>query len=205
MKFAVKNFEKFQHYKDRAPPWIKLYNELLDDYEFAHLQDASKMHLISIWLLASRTGNEIPYDAQWIAAKISATNKVDLAALEKAGFIYKINMVQNASGTLADCTQDACLETEGETEERQSREARAMRLPTNWEPDSDLVSWFRTERPDLNLAATVDGFRDYWHAQPGANARKLDWRKTFKNWSRNQRAINRTPIPPPRIAVNQPG
>jgi hypothetical protein len=86
-----------------------------------------------------------------------------------------------------------------------SREARASRLPDNWEPDSELISWFRAERPDLNLAATVDGFRDYWHSQPGANARKLDWRKTFKNWARNQRAINRTPAPPARIAVNQPG
>jgi DNA-binding NarL/FixJ family response regulator len=32
--YSVKNFERFQHYKDRSPPWIKLYNELLDDYEF---------------------------------------------------------------------------------------------------------------------------------------------------------------------------
>src|SRR5690606_19747530 len=31
---TVKNFERFQHYKDRNPPWIKLYNDLLDDYEF---------------------------------------------------------------------------------------------------------------------------------------------------------------------------
>src|SRR5687768_18068275 len=49
------NFESFQHYKDRAPPWIKLYNELLDDYEFGQLPDASKMHLVAIWLLASRS------------------------------------------------------------------------------------------------------------------------------------------------------
>ena len=48
----VKNWEKFQHYKDRTPPWIKLYRDLLNDYEFSCLQDASKAHLMLIWLLA---------------------------------------------------------------------------------------------------------------------------------------------------------
>ena len=58
--FRVKNFERFQHYKDRSPPWIKLYNDLLDDYAFTCLQDASKLHQILIWLVASRTGNKLP-------------------------------------------------------------------------------------------------------------------------------------------------
>lgn len=38
----VKNFDRFQHYKDRTPPWIKLYNDLLDDYDFSCLPDAEK-------------------------------------------------------------------------------------------------------------------------------------------------------------------
>ena len=114
--FSVKNFEKFQHYKDRSPPWIKLYNDLLDDYEFGRLQDASKMHLVAIWLLASRYENEIPWDAKWIATRINAKSPVDLDALESAGFIQKINMVQNASDALAERKQTARPETEGETE-----------------------------------------------------------------------------------------
>lgn len=116
--FSVKNFERFQHYKDRAPPWIKLYNELLDDYEFGALPDASKMHLIAIWLLASRSENKIPCDATWVGRRINANSKVDLDLLERNGFII-VNqelhsMEQVASKTLADCKQDACLETEGE-------------------------------------------------------------------------------------------
>ena len=35
----VRNFEQFQHYKERNPIWIKLYCSLLDDYEFAQLPD----------------------------------------------------------------------------------------------------------------------------------------------------------------------
>ena len=118
--FRVKNFERFQHYKDRAPPWIKLYNELLDDYEFARLQDASKLHLIMIWLLASRSENSLPYDAKWIAGRINATSPVDLDGLTSSGFLLIDQELhkaeQDASVTLAECKQSACPETEGETE-----------------------------------------------------------------------------------------
>jgi len=32
--FVVKNWKKFQQYKDSDPDWIKLHMHLLDDYEF---------------------------------------------------------------------------------------------------------------------------------------------------------------------------
>ena len=38
--FSVRNWDEFQHYKDRDPTWIKLYNRLLDDYAFGLLPDA---------------------------------------------------------------------------------------------------------------------------------------------------------------------
>ena len=103
--FSIKNFEKFQHYKDRSPPWIKLYNALLEDYDFGALPDASKAHLIAIWLLASRSGNKIPYDPKWVAGHINATEAVDLELFIEAGFIklnHQVNgLEQNASNLLA--------------------------------------------------------------------------------------------------------
>ena len=68
--FSVKGWDEFQHYKDRNPPWIKLHNHLLDDYEFECLGDAAKGHLLCIWMLASRTKNEMPFDEKWITKKI---------------------------------------------------------------------------------------------------------------------------------------
>ena len=116
---SVKNFERYQHYKDRTPPWIKLYNDVLDDYEFGRLQDASKAHLILIWLLASRTNNEIPNDAEWISRKIGATDKVDLRGLVRAGFLIENqllpDMEHDASKAL-DLARSREGEGEGETE-----------------------------------------------------------------------------------------
>jgi flagellar biosynthesis GTPase FlhF len=122
----VKNWQEFQHYKDRTPPWIKLYNHLLDDFEFSCLPDASKAHLLSIWLLASRTENRIPNNAKWISNKINATDDVDINLLLSTGFIERIpnennelqTLEQDASKALQEAEQDACTERE----ERESRE-----------------------------------------------------------------------------------
>jgi len=113
--FSVINYERFQHYKDRNPPWIKFHNSTLDDYALAALPDACKAHLFAIWLLASRHNNIIPADATWVARRINATTKVDLAALADAGFI---EFNQSCSDALAERKQsdDRETETEGETE-----------------------------------------------------------------------------------------
>ena len=66
----VKNWEQFQHYKDRSPPWIKLHRDLLRDYNFNCLQDASKLQLMLIWLLASQMDNKIPADAEYIKQQL---------------------------------------------------------------------------------------------------------------------------------------
>lgn len=83
----VKDFDRFQHYKDRDPPWIKLYVRILDDYAFSQLPDAQKAHLILIWVLASRLENKIPKDANYIRTRIGASSTVDLDALLASGFL----------------------------------------------------------------------------------------------------------------------
>lgn len=88
--FSVTNYDQQQHYKDRGPTWIKLYNRLLDDYGFAQLPDAAKWHLIGIQLLASRHANRIPADPAWLARQVGACDPIDLSVLERSGFICPI-------------------------------------------------------------------------------------------------------------------
>lgn len=111
--FAVKNLEKFQHYRDRNPPWIKLHKTVFTDYEFSCLQDASKLHLILIWLLASQLDNKIPYDPEWLKQQIHIKGKVDLKPLFEKGFLVN-------SKPLADSEQDATTETEAYKEETET-------------------------------------------------------------------------------------
>ena len=118
--FSVKNWNEFQHYKDRNPPWIKLHNHLLDDYNFEMLSDSAKGHLLCIWMLASRTKNEMPLDEKWISKKIGSSTKVNINDLIDAGFL----IINHASTLLHNEMQLATEyvpsveESRGETEKR---------------------------------------------------------------------------------------
>jgi hypothetical protein len=128
--FSVTNYDQQQHYKDRGPTWIKLYNRLLDDYGFAQLPDAAKWHLIGIFLLASRHNNRIPADPAWLARQLSAVDAIDLSVLERSGFIAPISDVDGAceiSGNPAS-PEKRREETEGE---KNSLSAGAICLTIN--------------------------------------------------------------------------
>jgi hypothetical protein len=143
--FRVKNFEKFQHYKDRAPPWIKLYNGLLEDYEFGGLPDASKMHLIAIWLLASRTGNKMPYDPKWVSGRINATEPVDLELLVSRGFIVLDQEVQKAERVASKPPAERLTREEGQVQDigKRKEESRTPSAPSS----SDAFKRFKAAYP----------------------------------------------------------
>lgn len=174
--FSVKNFEHFQHYKDRSPPWIKFYNALLDDYEFGRLPDASKAHLTAIWLLASRHDNRIPLDPEWVGRRINATEPVNLSALLEAGFIVSD---QERSVPLATSKQTAGPEREGETDTRslRSRDARVIESEfseTFWPAYPNKVGKpkamkaFAAARRRAELGVIMDGLRRYAVGKPEA-------------------------------------
>jgi hypothetical protein len=115
-----KNWNSFQHYKDRAPAWIKLHKALLDDYEFACLPLASKALAPMLWLLASEYENgQIDASLDKLAFRLHMT-RGDLADalshLIERGFF-------DASEPLAERKQEASLEKERE-EEVEKRERR---------------------------------------------------------------------------------
>ena len=53
-------------------------------------------------------------------------------------------------------------------------------LPAPWR------AWATTERPDLDITAVADRFRDHWLAKPGKDGRKADWEATWRNWIRRE-------------------
>lgn len=151
--FRVRNFEKFQHYKDRSPPWIKLYTNILENYEFGALTDASKSHLILIWLLASRTEGTLPYDAEWISRSIHAHGKVNLEELANAEFI-----VVDQGGK-----QDASKPLDQRQRERQSQKKDILSNP----PEEDLTAIPDSlDRRKLVEADWLSNFEAWYEAYP---------------------------------------
>ncbi|MBT8449125.1 MAG: hypothetical protein KJO69_05520 [Gammaproteobacteria bacterium] len=184
---SVKNWDKFQHYKDRNPPWIKLHRDLLRDYEFACLQDASKLLLIELWLLASQLDNKIPNDDKWLARQIPYNGKINTKPLIDNGFI---ELVQDDSNTLAGCKQVAMPEAEAEAEAKTETEQRPRktRLQPDWILPDDYREYCKTKRPDLCPDATAENFKDYFI---GEGKLMMDWKRTWQRWVRKEHGTTR--------------
>lgn len=60
MTTRIKNWKQFQHFKDRRPPWIKLYRDILDDIEWHNLDPSSAKILVMLWLIASESDGQLP-------------------------------------------------------------------------------------------------------------------------------------------------
>ncbi len=106
MKYlAVKNFDTFQHYRDRNPPWIKLYGALLVDLAFLELPEAAQAQLVKLWILASQIGNPLPNNPRLLSGKIGSTGKFHLAAIIASGFLIPCN--EFASTPLAESAQES--------------------------------------------------------------------------------------------------
>lgn len=71
-------------------------------------------------------------------------------------------------------------------EKKEKTDARAARLPADWNPGEQDAEFCRTERPDLDVGSVANEFRDYWLAKPGPDGKKLDWSATWRNWVRRQ-------------------
>lgn len=115
----IANWKKYQHYKGRRPEWIKVYNSLLQNYDYAKLSDTSKLVLFTFYLIGSRTmDGMIPFDLQYIRSQgaISADVTIDhIQELANQGFLeltedekmLLAKCYQSASTLLADCNSYA--------------------------------------------------------------------------------------------------
>jgi hypothetical protein len=123
VSYIVKNFEKHQHYKDRRPPWIKLHRTLLDDCAFLRLQPASRALAPLLWLLASEENNGIVKgDVKDIAFRLRLDASEVAEGIKGLLSIDYISCYNDASNTLADCKQEARVETEAEGETEREKE-----------------------------------------------------------------------------------
>ena len=70
----IKNWSKFQHFKDRRPPWIKLYRDILDDMDWHELSGDDAKMLVMLWLIGSEDEGRLP-DIKTIAFRLRLSAK----------------------------------------------------------------------------------------------------------------------------------
>lgn len=114
----IKNWSKFQHFKDRRPPWVKLYRDLLDDMEWHQLDPLSSKVLVTLWLLASEDGNQdgnLP-NAKTIAWRLRMTETEVLACISKLSHWLERDDINAISNGYQSDTPETETETKKEAE-----------------------------------------------------------------------------------------
>jgi hypothetical protein len=108
--------------------------------------------------------------------------------------------------------------TDKKTKERTpSASPRGARLPEGWEPSDETLTWFVralvpggrwSEASRTACRREHEKFTDHWLSSAGANARKVDWDRAWKNWMRRafERRSPEAPVsapPSPKPFVQQ--
>jgi hypothetical protein len=191
MKLKIKNWNKFQHFKDRRPPWIKLYRDILDDVEWHELDANSAKVLVMLWLIASEEEDGNLPSLKSLAFRLRMSETVIKTTVSKLShWLEQSDIDAISSGYQSDSTE---TETEKEAKAETEKKLRASRLPQDWQPNERMLAFCENERPDLNPTEVAATFRDYWHSQAGQKGVKADWEATWRNWVRNQRMAAKSP------------
>jgi len=129
----IRNWSKFQHFKDRKPPWVKLYRDVLDDMEWYELDPLASKVLVMCWLIASEDEGRLP-NTKTLAFRLRMTEKQTLDCLNKLSHWLE----QDDIDLISDQYQTDSLETERETEtKKETKSDTAIVLP-DWMP---LETW----------------------------------------------------------------
>ncbi len=173
---AVRNFAHFQHYRDRRPPWIKLYHSLWGEPNFFVLNEFERYCLIGLFVVASQNDNKIPNNQAWLKRELATTKTIPVQRLIDTEWVEQV-----ASTMLADCVQDASPRALARVEKRREDiyvcfgEFKNVRLS---------VVEYETLKGKLNgLTEDYINRLDRWGAdQPEKFARRKNHYATILNW-----------------------
>lgn len=160
----IKNWNKFQHFKDRRPPWVKLYRDLLDDVEWFELDATSSKALVMFWLIASEYDGDLP-DAKTLAFRLRTSESAIKSICSKLShWLEQDDITMISSGY-----QVVIPETERETETYTEKETDSFtefwkRYPKKVGKDKALAAWKKKSPPidDVLYALSWQIVSDQW-------------------------------------------
>lgn len=180
---SIKNFEKYQTYKHRNPPWFKIHKSMFGDHEFTKLPLKSRFLYVGLIYLAVESENKVYNDRTWIAQRLYIDRtEVDLTPLYKAGFLQTTNSRRECSG------QDSTEQLQDST--GQDSVAAPSPPPKVRKVETEFPEGFQPNDKHQSLAAGLGlnvfhesiKFRDKCLAK---GLKYIDWNAAFRTWLNN--------------------
>lgn len=179
----IKNWSKFQHFKDRRPPWVKLYRDLLDDPDWHELDAEAAKILVSLWLLASEDEEQegkLP-DAKRIAFRLRIpVNKVNQALTKLEHWLYHSDINAISERYQLDAPETETY-TEKETETDDGFDEFWKLYGKKGTKKKAQTSWKRI-KPSIELQLDIyNATRLYVQSTPD-----IQFRKNAETWLNNE-------------------
>jgi len=178
----IRNWDEFQHFKDRTPPWIKLYRYLLDDPEWHELSGDDSKVLVMLWLIASEDkameGN-LPNNKT-----LSFRLRINESKLNQSLTKLSHWLIIDDIAVISECNHDDA------PEERQSRD----------KGETEFDIFYKAYPKKKNKG---DAERAWKKIKPdiGLIIKALDWQKSSQDWIKDNGKF----IPYPASYLNSKG
>jgi hypothetical protein len=127
MTIRIKDWGKFQHFKDRTPPWVKLYRDILDDPDWHELDGTSAKVLTMLWLIASE--DDTHTGALPDIRKLAFRLRIEESKLNQ--ILSKLShwLIHDDIEAITERYQHDAPETETETEKETKKKATVVAPP----------------------------------------------------------------------------
>jgi len=120
----IKNWSKYQSYKDRRPPWIRFHRTMLDDYAYQKMSADSRALLPMLWLLACEDEDPrsglIQLEIEEISFRLRQPEKIINKCINELQSVDFIECIESVTKPLRECNEIVSTEAETEAEKRQN-------------------------------------------------------------------------------------
>ena len=153
----VVNWDKFQHYHDRNPNWVKNYTELLHDPNYLELSAGERAILHGLWLEYALSHARVRLSTSTLRARLQLkVSKRQLESLNHAGFIRFVASTPLALRARSREVEKRSTQTKTEEHERQELQERGIK-------DFDVRRRARENDPDVeNLIDELEQLEARW-------------------------------------------
>lgn len=162
-QYRIRNWAKFQHYRDRNPPWIKLHIEILASEDWVMVDDASKLLMIVCMVVAAKNFGIVSDDAAYFRRVAYLNRSPNLKPLIECGFLEPLADASIPEQMLADARPEKEGEAEQSRAEKEQMPASASRFAEFWSAYPRKVGKGKAEKlfdgiakklnPDILIAA----------------------------------------------------
>ena len=195
----IKNWSKYQSYKDRKPPWIRFHRSMLDEYKFQMMSADARAMLPMFWLLACEHEDPksglVTLSLQEISFRLRQSEHLVTKVMLELQANDFIECNESVTKAYQESSENVTTETETETETENTSAEKPKKPIFNFDTgefenlDEVIIQKWQEAYPAVDVYQEIKQATAWLMSNP--KNRKSDYRRFLNNWL--SRAQDRAP------------